>query len=470
MSDVWKPFPKQERALTLPASEVKEILFGGARGPGKTDAGIVWLMGENISEDELYINHPRYRALVLRRDYDDLSDWIDRANWMYKRYGAEIVGRPAEVRWPSGAKFRLGYLKNKSYEKYLGHEYHRILIEELTQIGEEKDYIRLLGSNRSTVDELQPQTFNTTNPPGIGHLWVKKRFVDPAPYNTVFEGEDGIRRIYIPATLEDNPILMEKDPEYVKYIESIQYTDPDLYRAWRYGDWDVMAGQYFKTFRRSLHVTKPFKPKKDMVRFGGIDWGRASPFCFLAGALQKVEYYDPEKQEVYNFNRVWVFNEIYGVEKNPHEWAEKIKDMVDLERFKEVRADPAMFHTQDDGSRSIAKQFNEMGVILREANNDRIGGWEVVKNWLSLAPDGLPYLVIGENCNNLVRTIPAQVHDENNIEDLDTDGEDHAVDALRYMLMHIKWINAGAGTVKRPGGKKKEKRFVGAVELDPFAK
>src|SRR3990167_4623469 len=170
MNEEWRPFPKQERALTLPASKVFEILFGGSRGPGKTDAGMVWLLGEEYKPGKLYIHHPRYRALILRRSYDDLEDWLDRASYMYKRYGIKIAGKPAEIRWPSGAKFRLGHLKDKrSYEKYLGHEYQRELIEELTQIAREEYYTQILGSCRSTIEELKPQVFATTNPPGVGH-------------------------------------------------------------------------------------------------------------------------------------------------------------------------------------------------------------------------------------------------------------------------------------------------------------
>ena len=80
-----------------------------------------------------------------------------------------------------------------------------------------------------------------------------------------------------------------------------------------------------------------------------------------------------------------------------------------------------MFHRLDDGSRSIASQFKEMDVNLRQANNDRVGGWEAVKNWLSIAPDGLPYVLFGENCKNLIRYFPGLMYDENNNEDVDTD-------------------------------------------------
>lgn len=430
---------------------------------------MVWLLGEPIDDKgRLYIHHPRYRALVLRRDYDDLSDWLDRAQNLYSRYGAKIAGRPAVVKWPSGAKFRTGYLKNKSYSKYLGHEYQRLLIEELTQIAEETQLDQIQGSVRSTVPELKPQSFFTTNPPGVGHLWVKDRYVTPAPKNTIFTGKDGRKRIYIPATLDDNPRLIEQDPDYIQFIESLKHKDPDLYRAWRHGDWDVMAGTFFKTYRDRIHTTPPFNPKEELPKYAGIDWGMSSDFAFLAGAVQSVEYLDEELNS-YNFNRVWIYREVYGNEKTPHEWAKIIKESVNLKEFKRISADPKMFHRLDDGSRSIASQFQEMGVVLQEANNDRVGGWTVVKNWLSIAPDGLPYMMIGENCTNLIKQFPIQVHDDKNPEDLNSDALEHAIDAVRYLLMHVKWIDADAGVVKRRGNvDSKHPRHIGLLSPDAF--
>ncbi|HEC65745.1 MAG TPA: hypothetical protein ENI23_10645 [bacterium] len=471
MQTEWKPFPKQQIALGI-ETDVFEILFGGARGPGKTDAGIIWLLGNNWNKknpDDLYIHHPLYRALVLRRNYDDLVDWIDRAGQLYRRYGVKIVGQPAVVKWPSGAIFRLGHLNDrKSYEKYLGHGYHRMLIEELTQIANKTHYIKIQGSCRSTIPALVPQMFNTTNPPGAGHLWVKKRFVDPAPYGEIFTAEDGRKRVYIPGTVEDNPILM-KDENYILYLDGLERTDPDLYRAWRHGDWDVVAGQFFKMYRRQVHVTEPFKPRKELTKYGGVDWGRRSPFVFLAGAFENVEYLDNELNE-YDFNRMWIYGEMQGTEKKPHEWANLMKKGVNLDEFKTIRADPKMFHRLDDGSRSIAKQFKEMDVQLLEGNNDRIAGWEVVKNWMSIAPDGLPYVLFSENCKYLIETLPGLMYDEEKLgeEDLLKCNIDHAADALRYMLIHVKWIDAHLGTVKRRQPKHLAPKHIGIVDTSGF--
>ncbi len=441
--EIWKPNPgPQTFVLTIP-TDVFEILYGGARGGGKTDAGFTWLLRDEYEKGKLYIDHPRYRALILRKSADDLSDWLDRASYHYKRYGAKIAGRPAIINFPSGAKFRTGHLKDKrSYDKYLGHEYQSILVEELTQIALLDHYIRILGSCRSTITGLKPQIFCTTNPGNSGHVWVYDRFVEPywskrISYGTAFRKSNERPRIYVPAKIEDNPILMEKDPGYVQYIDSIKKTDPDLYRAWRLGDWSVFAGQFFRDFRPDIHTAKFGTPSEKFPRYGGSDWGYSPrPFVFLASAMEKV----PWKGSY--FNRLWVYREIRGTKKNPDVWAKRIKETEDVEKFEWMMADPSMDIKQPDGSMSILDQFGEEGIDMIPANNDRVNGWQAVRKWLSIAPDGLPYMIISRNCRYLIKNLPTLAYDENRNNDLDTDGLDDEADALRYKCIHLKWIDA----------------------------
>ncbi len=96
----WIPQKKQEKALVRTE---KEILFGGSRGGGKTDAGQAWLL---YDIDKLY-----YRALVIRRNATDLSDWIDRARFMFAKAGAKYV--TGLFRFPSGAVIRTGHLPDE---------------------------------------------------------------------------------------------------------------------------------------------------------------------------------------------------------------------------------------------------------------------------------------------------------------------------------------------------------------------
>jgi len=451
----WKPFPWQENALLR---DEFEILAGGARGPGKTDCGQVWLLGEKNPCGNLYIDHPRYRALVLRKNAEDLADWLDRATYMYAGVGGVVSGKPATVKFPSGAIFRTGHLKDrKSYEKYLGHEYQRELVEELTQIPQEMYYLQIMGSCRSTVDGLKPQIFNTTNPGGVGHVWVKERFVDVAPPGTPYtyrmkvkDKELTLTRIFIPATLDDNTVLMEKDPQYVAVLEVLKEKDPDLYKAWRWGDWDVFAGQYFKTFRKDLHIINPFIPDGNGLIVGGLDWGRTDPFSFHLAEIKKITF------NGVTFHRVRTFLEVYGTDKDPKDWAEEIKKKlkfygIKLKDIAWVQADTQIYNKPNDSqSKSIYNLFKDADddfQCLRPADKDRIQGWMIMLNWMSIAPDGLPYYQITSNCENLIREIPVAIHDEHNVEDIDDLCSDHALDDQRYMLRKIKWIDAKVGGI-----------------------
>lgn len=368
--------------------------------------------------------------------------------------GAKIAYKPAQITFPSGAIIRTGHLKDdQAYTKYQGQEYQRILIEELTQIPEEKRYLQLIASCRTTIPEIKTQVFATTNPGGVGHGWVKSRFIDPSPPNIPFiDKTSGRGRIYIPATVDDNPTLVQNDPAYVGFLDSLKDTDTELWKAWRLGDWDTFAGQFFREFKRSSHVVLPFIPDKTTsVIVGGMDWGYNAPFSFHLAQVKPVYLTGGEK-----FFRTTTFFEVYGTGKTPAEWNEQIQKV--LQRFKVrltdisfIKADPAMFNKGTDGSMSIRDQFYKEDNdwrILQPGSNDRIPGWAQMHTWLAIAPDGDPYWQITDNCTELIRTLPALVHDELKVEDVDTTGEDHAPDDQRYMLKALKHLEGRTGQIK----------------------
>lgn len=453
--NVWRPFPRQEFALLR--SEF-EVLMGGARGPGKTDTGIVWLLGDEMGDGKLYIHHPRYRALVIRKNADDLSDWLDRARYMFAGLNVSIAYKPAILRFPSGAVIRTGHLKDdQAYTKYQGHEYPRMLIEELTQIPDEKRYLQLISSCRSTITELRPQVFNTTNPGGIGHSWVKARFIDVAPPDTTYTDSEGNTRIFVPATLDDNPVLQEKDPGYIKRLDALKKTDEELWRAWRLGDWDVFAGQVFREFRREHHVIRPIVPKKSFTHIIGMDWGYSENSAFAAH-LSAIIPMQTESGDT--FNRVVTYKEWAGNQKTPEQWAKEI--FTDVKKMgitiSEAYTDPAMHNALQDGSVSIAEMmesewrklnFGENWLYLEKGNNNRVAGVATLHNWLSMAPDGKPYWVMTENCLNTIRTLPLLTYDERKPDDVATDGDDHWYDSCRYFLSQIRWIQLSAGGFRR---------------------
>lgn len=382
---------------------------------------------------------------MIRRNAEDLADWLDRANQVYRNFGAVMTGKPAVFEFPSGAIIRTGHLKDdQAYTKYMGHEYHRMVIEELTQIPNERSYLQLLASCRSTVPGLIPQVFLTANPGGVGHGWVKKRFIDPSPpYKPFPDPTSGRLRIYIPSTVEDNPVLSQADPGYVAFLDALKNTDEELWKAWRHGDWDAMAGQFFRSFDRRVHVVPSFVPRPELPKFAGMDWGYTAPHAIYAAALQQVSLEDGRR-----FNRLWVYKELTDTEKTPKEVSVRMKQQLPLSQFEGLYADPAIWGKSQDRGSTIADQFYKEGIRWKKADNDRINGWAAVRQWLSIAPDGLPYVLISEDCVKLIETLPSATHDETKKEDIDKDFEDdHSLDAFRYLCKSVKFTDPGVKTI-----------------------
>jgi phage terminase large subunit len=297
-----------------------------------------------------------------------------------------------------------------------------------------------------------------TNPGEIGHGWVKRLWISPDPKEPDVEQN---RFRFIQSLYSDNKY---NPSDYVLQLQAIR--DPHKRKALLEGSWESFEGQYFEEWTPSLHKIPSFIPFKSSLIVGGLDWGRTKPFSFHLTSIEKMEY-----KEI-TFYRAKTFFEVYGVDKNPREWSDTIKNRLEdfnltLSDIAWVRADPKIFSKGDDKGKSIADQFidsDEGWRKIKMANNDRISGWSVMHNWLSIAPDGLPYWQISEHCKNLIRTLPDQVHDKNIVEDVDTEGEDHAVDDQRYQFKHLKWIDAKAGGVVHTGGEKKQLRVAEFIE------
>lgn len=457
----WRPNPgKQERALRIP-DNIFEILYGGARGGGKTDAGIYWTIKPIARMGNMQaIRHPYYRCLVLRRSAKDLNDWLDRAERVYKAFGGRLTDRqksPTFV-FPSGAKIVVGHMKDVS--SYLGHEYQRMLIEELTQLRDELTYTKLSGSCRSTIPEIKPQIFMTTNPGGKGHGWVRRRFVAAAPWDTFFVNPATNRyAIFIPSRVEDNPKLVENDPGYVQWLEGIKFVDDKLYRMWREGEWDAFEGQVFAEWRaqvdgRPYHVFDRFWfDLRSCERVAGFDWGFRDPASMHW--IAKL----PENQ--YGVQRFVLYREVYKTEVVPKVWGGLLKNIsnpktgIDPIRYMALPHD--CFARRPEEGNTIAEILRrESGIPVKPANNlgkgARLNRIALMHNLLSLAPDGFPYLMVHSSCTNFTRTVPELVYDETITEDIDSDAEDHAFDSATYGLMTMRPKFANAGTLARMQG------------------
>lgn len=366
----WKPHPKQEQALL---SECYEILYGGARGGGKTDAGIVFMLTEPDPSLPLPIEVPEYRGLVLRKNYTDLKDWTDRAMIHYRPLGG-IIRNGDEIEFRCGAKIILGHLADdKSYMKYQGHEYQRELIEELTQIPSEELYLKILSSCRSTNPKLRPRSFSTANPGGPGHFWVKKRFVDVARPMTPFRDPvSGRTRVYIPARVDDNPTLMANDPDYVKFLDSLP---PDLKAYWREGSWDyaktkgAVFGDEMETAQREGRLGfAPYNPNLKVLTFWdlGLSKGNEQVCWFVQVDGQKVNLFDLEwgQNKAFDYWATVLQDKKYNYEHHylPHDGTKRSPDS--LRSFKDTLEAKGWPVTVITRTKDKSRDINEAKIIL----------------------------------------------------------------------------------------------------------
>ena len=405
----------------LAASE-REVFYGGARGGGKSYAMLV---------DPLrYCSRPHHRALLIRRTMPELRDLISKSQLLYsKAYpGAKWREQEKEWRFPSGAKIEFGYAENMTdVLRYQGQSYTWIGIDELPQYPSPDIYNFLRSSLRSVDKDIPVYLRATGNPGNIGSQWVKEMFVDPAEPNSAFEikidtpvGVKTITRRFIPAKLQDNPYLMQTD-DYYAMLASL----PDIQRKqFLDGDWDAYEDSAFPEFSKTTHVVEPFEIPKGWYKFRAADWGYSSPACVLWFAVD------------YN-NNLWLYRELYTSKVTADIFARQVLELESGEYIQYGVLDSSTWAKRGDVGPSIAETMIQQGCRWRQSDRSpksRISGKLEIHKRL-LVNDKEPGLRVFKNCRNLIRTMSTLPTDKKNPEDVDTNAEDHAYDALRYGCM-----------------------------------
>ncbi len=447
---IINPTPLQISFIT---SAVRETLFGGSRGGGKTFAVILdWLVHSETYERDA-------RGIVFRRSLVELDDFIEVAKDVLGASGHRWQEQKKQFISPKGAILRCRYLENDADAGlYQGHAYTRVYIEEIGNFPNEAPTKKLLATLRSAKG-VPCQLKATANPGGAGHSWVKARYIDPVAPRTPFSTDKGkTYRVYIPAKLTDNPHLMENDPGYIDMIR--QAGTEELVRAWLDGDWDVVVGQYFKEFNRAKHVipTVPV-PKEWQVRYRSMDWGSARPYAIYWFAVATGDPL-PGVDRVIPRGALVVYREVYGwngqANQGCRHTSEKVAQVVieaelDVEIIDQNRGlckiDPSTFAT--NGGPSIAETMARNGVWWNRADNRRVagagpsGGWDQVRYRLKGEGEEdreVPMIFFMDCCVHLIRTLPTLPSDPNKPDDVDTAAEDHAADALRYGCMARPYV------------------------------
>lgn len=446
-SGAWELQERQqdaEDALTgLDPKMSHELLFGGMAGGGKSDF-LLW------HPYTACLRYPGLKVLILRRTFSQLRrSLILRSLERFDRSLCRYVVTETTWKFNNGSIIEFGYLESDlDVYNYDSAEYDIVEWDELTQMPTPFPYLYMFSRMRSKASirarGFVPHVVAATNPGRVGAAWVKARFVDPAAPDTrtthelvddegnaIALDDDGQpmygSRIFLPSSLDQN-----------RYISRAQYTASlaNLPKAQREallsGSWDTIEGQYFQEWSRALHVVEPFEIPAWWTRLRCIDYGYAAPFCCLWLA------FDAD-------GTAFMYRELYETQLTPPQQARMILDSQKPgEQPRSTIIDPSTFSKTGVGV-PIAQQYVDNGLPVRKANNARIDGWARVREYLRpveiQGPDPLQppatvvHLKVFSTCKNFIRTFPMLVHDLTDPEDLDTDGEDHAADALRYGLM-----------------------------------
>ena len=464
-------FPKQALALE---SEATEQFFGGAAGGGKSHllriAGIRWCL-----------QIPGLQVFLFRRLYADLkANHMEGAAgfpallgpWVEKRLCHIIQG---EIQFYNGSKIYLRHCLNEnSLLKYQGAEIHLLLFDELTHFTEAM-YRYLRGRCRvigvkipAHFQHLFPRILSAANPGGVGHGWVKKTFVDPGEMiiHKASAQEGGRLRQFIPSRVVDNPALMLSDPTYLDRLEGLG--DRNLVRAMKEGDWDVVAGAMFGDVWRRFndqgvpwHVIPGFDIPAGWDLWRGADDGYAAPAaCYWFTQ-------DPDTKTIY------VIDELYRAGMLPEAFAEEVKKrdraIVCRAPTGELYENPTILRGMIDAAAfANTGQQDSKGerVLARGDAMNRLGcNWTPVDKGPGsriqrvqdlhrlLAPNpmdvrGRPGIQFFARCTEAIRTIPTIPRDKKNIEDIDTDAEDHPFDGVTY---GTKWKRSYARLVPLAG-------------------
>lgn len=442
MSVIWRPQPRQAAFMARPEYEA---LYGGAAGGGKSDALVIEALRQ--------VDIPHYKGLILRKTFPQLGELIDKTLTYYPRAFPKAKYNGGSHTWvfPSGAKIIFGSMQRvQDRVKYQGQAYDFIAFDELTHFTYD-EYSYLFSRNRPNGPGTRVYIRATANPGGVGHGWVKERFITAGPpmrtiwQDVTWRTPEGTlqksrqSRIFVPSSVFDNPALLENDPMYVQRLASMPEAERN---ALLYGDWDSFTGQVFTEWRNDpdhyqdrlhTHVIAPFRVPEDWAIWCGLDWGYSRPFS--------VGWYAVDRER-----RMYRIREYYGctgtpntgLKMEPGAVAREIRRIEAEDPNLKGRAihrvgDPAIWGS--DGTESIGALMERERVYFAKGDHARIDGKMQVHHRLAFDEAGVPMLYVFDTCKHFIRTVPNLVYDEADVEDIDTDGEDHIYDELRYVCM-----------------------------------
>ena len=403
----------------IEASET-EVLFGGAAGGGKS-------YGQLVDAFLYALRYPASKQLILRRTFAELEKSLIRVSLaLYPReiYSYNSTGHTGKFK--NGSIIDFGYCASENdVFQYQSAEYDVVRFDELTHFTEFQ-YLYLISRVRGANDNPK-QIKSSTNPGGVGHAWVKSRFVDPSPPDTPFSSDDGAKRVFIPSKIDDNLFLMKSDPDYKKRLCCLPEAQK---KALLYGDWNIFEGQYFTEFDYERHTCEPFPIPKEWRKYRTIDYGLDRLACLWCAI-------DSERN-------VYVFREKCESNLMISDASKAILDLTpEDEDIYATLAPPDLWARSQESGRSKALLFEENGVRFTRTSNDRETGWLSVKELLKVDEKGRTRLKIFRNCTEIIKCLPMLQIDPARPTDTATEPHNitHAPDALRGFAIYYSRPN-----------------------------
>lgn len=365
----------------------------------------------------LSLDCPGIKILFLRKSYWELQkNHIDELKNIL--YGiAKYNGSNKSFIFPNGSKIDFGYCDNEAdINRYQGQEYDVIFIDEATQFTE-KQFTILKACIRGT-NNYPKRIYLTCNPGGVGHEWVKRLFID----RSFKKNEKPSDYLFIPARLEDNYALMQRDPDY---IDRLREQDPSMAKAWLEGSWDLSGGIFFKDFDRSIHV---YETGGQSPGFSGFiesyiafDYGLDMFACYLVSVDEK--------------RNIYVRREIHKSNLLIYEAAGYIHELMQNENVLSVFAPSDLWGREHETGKTRVQMFADNGIYLTKVSTrDKTAGWYLLKELLINKR-----IFINSSCINLIHSISTISADLSNPSDVSAKPHilTHSLDAIRYLIVSV---------------------------------
>lgn len=435
-----------------------------------------------------------WRGVIFDREYKNLDDLVSKSKRWFRQFGDKArflsSGKDLKWVWPSGEELLFRVMKtDEDYWNYHGQEFPFIGWNELTKYPNDNLYNAIMSCNRSSflpathspdLDKPLPDiplvVFSTTNPYGVGHNWVKQRFVDPAPPGKVIKMS---KEVFNPRTQQREMITKTQvrlfgsykenvflSPEYVLELESIK--DPNKRRAWLWGDWDITSGGMFDdVWSSQYNIVTPFTIPPGWRMFRSFDWGSSKPFSVGWWAesdgsdvvMPNGEYRSTVKGDLFRIAEWygWTGAANQGLRLLATQIAKGIVErelkMGYYGRIKPGPADNSINDVEngncialDMAKKVLVNGKSYSGVTWTKSNKSpgsRKNGWEKMRiAMFNAQPDGKPReepgLFIFRNCQDgFIRTVPTIPRDTKDLDDVDTNAEDHTADEVRYVILSV---------------------------------